>query len=151
MSLVEDELISIANAAKDSISLWASARNVSMSIKNIILPPAPNATNGNSAMALAEVQFSYDYRYSDQKKIITVVIVLETLESHSSDKRVGTFKFERDLPCNLSKLMINYLLPPPIYHKGKIYEYSRCVHPIPTHKLPCVSELHRYVKIKYYT
>ena len=119
MSLVEDELISIANAAKDSISLWASARNVSMSIKNIILPPAPNATNGNSAMALAEVQFSYDYRYSDQKKIITVVIVLETLEPHSSDKRVGTFKFERDLPCNLSKLMINYLLPPPIYHKGK--------------------------------
>ena len=119
MSLVEDELISIANAAKDSISLWASARNVSMSIKNIILPPAPNATNGNSAMALAEVQFSYDYRYSDQKKIITVVIVLETLEPHSSDKRVGTFKFERELPCNLSKLMINYLLPPPIYHKGK--------------------------------
>ena len=119
MSLVEEELISIANAIKDSISLWAIARNVSMSMKNMILPPAPNATNGNSAMALAEVQFYYDHRYSYQKNIITIVIVLDTLESHSSNKRVGTLKFEKYLPCDLSKLMATYLLPPPIYNKGK--------------------------------
>ena len=147
---IEDELKSVADAIKKELSESDSITAViSMNIKAMIFPPAlKESIIGSSTMAMAEIFFKVQGRYTRKEETFTYVIFHDTSPEHQKAfstlrNSIAILKFDEELPCELSKLVTDYILPKPNHHFQMWYPNVR---PIPAVNLPGISTMHRRSK-----
>ena len=150
---IEDEFKMVADGIKENLSLGHSISAVtSMNVKAMIFPPAlKNSTIGSSTMAIAEIIFKVQGKYTQKEDTFTLVIFHDTSLQHQKGpltksrydlkNYIRTLKFPNELPCELSKLVTDYILPKPNCHYN--FEYIPYVKPIPVINLPGISAMHR--------
>ena len=158
---IEDELKTVADAIKKDLSESHSVTAViSMNIKAMIFPPAlKQSIIGSSTMAMAEIFFkiqrryvnrdSIDQRYAQKEDTFTYVIFHDTSPQHQKAcstlrNSITMLKFDKELPCELSKLVTDYILPKPDHYDN--FAYVPNVRPIPVVNLPGISTMHRRSK-----
>ena len=160
---IEDELKTVAEAIKKDLSESHSVTAViSMNIKAMIFPPSlKESIIGSSTMAMAEIFFkiqrryvnrdSIDERYAQKEDTFTYVIFHDTSPEHQKAfstlrNSITMLKFDKELPCELSKLVTDYILPKPNHYYNHYDHYVPNVRPIPTVNLPGISTMHRRSK-----
>ena len=158
--MIEDELKTVADAIKENLSLSHSVSAVtSMNIKAMIFPPAlKESIIASSTMAMAEIFFKIQGRYTQKEDTFTYVIFHDTSLQHQKDpptegntgdwnnlkNSIKTLKFHKELPCELSKLLTDYILPKPNHYNFN--DYTPYARPIPAVNLPGISAMHRRSK-----
>ena len=160
---IEDELKTVAEAIKKDLSESHSVTAViSMNIKAMIFPPSlKESIIASSTMAMAEIFFkiqrryvnrdSIDQRYAQKEDTFTYVIFHDTSLQHQKAcstlrNSITMLRFDGQLPCELSKLVTDYILPKPNHYYNHYDHYVPNVRPIPAVNLPGISTMHRRSK-----
>ena len=164
---IEDEFKTIADAIKEDLLLTSHSVSAvtSMNIKAMLFPPAlKESIIGSSTMAMAEIFFKIQKRYyypdtnpdpdAQKEDTFTYVIFHDPSLQHrvvggwnTLKNSITALKFDKELPCELSKLVTDYILPKP-FHRYK-FDYIPNVRPwhiIPAVNLPGISAMHRRLK-----
>ena len=144
---IEQQLNKIADAIKTYISMKRAPAVISMNVKNMIFPPdLKESIIGSSTLAMAEIFLKVQNSNPEEEDCFTLIIFFDTgkplkyefIESIElwipSDIKI--LKFHAELPCQLSKLVSDYILPKP--NQFFSINYEEYVKPIPFVNLPAI-------------
>ena len=143
---IEQQLNKIADTIKTYISI--SCAVISMNVKSMIFPPDLKQSNiGSSTLALAEIFLKVQNSNPEEEEdCFTIIIFFDTGKplKYEFNKYIELWipsdikilKFHSELPCQLSKLVTDYILPKP--NQFFCINYEEYVKPIPFVNLPAI-------------
>ena len=142
---IEQQLNKIADTIKTYISM--SCAVISMNVKSMIFPPDLKQSNiGSSTLAMAEIFLKVQNSNPEEENCFTIIVFFDTgkplkFEFNKSielwlPSDIKILKFHAELPCQLSKLVSDYILPKP--NQFFSINYEEYVKPIPFVNLPAI-------------
>ena len=150
--LIEQKLNRIADAIKTYVSMKRATHCtpalISMNVKSMIFPPdLKESIIGSSTLAMAEIFLNLqNSNPKEEEDCFTIIIFFDTgkplkFEFNKSielwlPSDIKILKFHAELPCQLSKLVTDYILPKPNHFFS--IDYEEYVKPIPFVNLPAI-------------
>ena len=143
---IEQQLNNIVDTIKTYISM--SCAVISMNVKSMIFPPNLKQSNiGSSTLALAEIFLKVQNSNPEEEEdCFTIIIFFDTGKplKYEFNKYIELWipsdikilKFHSELPCQLSNLVTDYILPKPNHFFS--INYEEYVKPIPFVNLPTI-------------